>query len=368
MRIPRIDKKMGPPANLSKLRKIIDQIDKDLLRLLNKRANVALNIRNLKNEKEFSVYDPVREKEIERALKELNKGPLKDSSVIAIFREIISACRGLQQPLKIAYLGPKGSFSHQAAHKEFGNTAVYSPVGGFNEVFEEIENLRADYGVVPVENSIEGSIGAVLDILTTSEARVVSECYESIKHFLISKSTSIKDIKTVASHPQALGQCRKWLNANLSGVEYIETPSTAEAVRMATRRKNFAAIGSEYASSIYKLNVLKKNIEDTLDNSTRFFVIGHDIPGPSVRDKTSIVFSLKDKPGALDRYFFKPFGEARINLTKIESRPSKQSPWEYMFFVDFEGHLEDERIKKLLGRVRRNATFLKVLGSYPAGN
>jgi len=358
---------MGSSDNFDKLRNKIDSLDQEILDLLKQRGNIALEIRKLKKENSLGVYDPVREKLIENKLKDLNQGPLSDDSVLNIFREIISACRSLQQPTTVAYLGPQGSFSHQAAYNEFGGSSELIPVSSFEEIFEEVENGRASFGIVPVENTIGGSVGIVLDLLSRSELPIIAELYERINHFLLSKSGDIKDIKIVASHPQPVAQCKKWLNKNLPGAEILETSSTAEAARLASKRKNLAAIASEYSASIYKLGVVQKNIEENSQNTTRFFVIGNKPNKPTGNDRTSIVFSLKDKPGALQKSFFQPFADAKVNLTKIESRPSKDRSWEYLFFVDFKGHAEDKLIKSLLKKLDKGCIYLKVLGSYPAG-
>ncbi len=359
---------MGSSTNFDKLRKKIDSLDQEILDLLAERGNIALEIRELKAENSVGVYDPVREKLIEKKLKELNSGPLADDAVLRIFREIISACRSLQQPTKIAYLGPEGSFSHQAAYNEFGGSSELAPLGSFEEIFEEVENGRAQFGVVPVENSIEGSVGMVLDLLSKTHLGIAAELFEKINHFLLSKTGNIKDIKIIASHPQAIAQCKGWLNKNMPNSEILETASTAEAARLASKRKNVAAIASEHAASIYKLKVIQNNIEESSLNTTRFFVIGDKTNQPTGDDRTSIVFSLKDKPGSLQKSFFQPFADAKVNLTKIESRPSKERPWEYLFFVDFKGHGQDKVIKSLLKKLEKNCIFLKVLGSYPAGN
>ena len=359
---------MGSSENLEKLRKKIDELDREVLGLLNRRGEIVLKIRELKSENNVGVYDPVRESQIEKKIKELNAGPLSDDSVLKVFREIISGCRSLQQTLKVAYLGPEGSFSHQAAFHEFGGSAGLLPVAGFGDVFEEVENGRASFGVVPVENSIEGSIGIVLDLLSGSNLTISAELFEKINLFLLSKTGSLKDIKVLASHPQPLAQCKKWLNKNLPNRNIRETSSTAEAARLASRNKGVAAVASEHSASIYKLKILEKNIEDDNRNTTRFFVIGNRMSAPSGDDRTSIVFSLRDKPGELQKSFFQPFAEAGVNLTKIESRPSKERPWEYLFFVDFKGHREDKAIKSLIGTVAKNCVYLKVLGSYPVGS
>jgi chorismate mutase/prephenate dehydratase len=358
---------MGSSENLEKLRKKIDEIDREVLDLLNKRGEVVLRIGELKTENNVGVYDPVRERQIEKKLRELNSGPLSDESVLSVYREIISGCRALQQPLRVAYLGPEGSFSHQAAFHEFGGSAVLIPLGSFQDVFEEVENGRALYGVVPVENSIEGSIGIVLDLLSGTSLTISAELFEKINLFLLCKSGTLKDVKVIASHPQPFAQCRKWLSKNLPNRKIRETSSTAEAARLASRSKGVAAVASEHSASIYKLKILEKNIEDNNWNTTRFFVIGNRMSAPTGEDRTSIVFSLEDKPGELQKSFFQPFAEAGVNLTKIESRPSKERPWEYLFFVDFKGHREEKAIRSLIERVAENCVYLKVLGSYPIG-
>lgn len=359
---------MGSSTNFDKLRHKIDSLDQKILDLLAERGDIALEIRELKAENSVGVYDPVREKLIEKKLKELNSGPLSDDSILRIFREIISACRSLQQPTRVAYLGPEGSFSHQAAYNEFGGSAELLPLGSFEEIFEEVENGRTSFGVVPVENSIEGSVSMVLDLLSATHLTIAAELFEKINHFLLSKTGNIKDVNTVASHPQAIAQCKKWLNKNLPNCKLTETASTAEAARLASKRKNVAAIASEHAAEIYKLGIVQKNIEESSLNTTRFFVVGNKINKPTGDDRTSVVFSLKDKPGALQKSFFQPFADAKVNLTKIESRPSKERPWEYLFFVDFKGHAQDKVIKSLLKKLDKNCMFLKVMGSYPAGN
>ncbi|MEQ9620017.1 MAG: prephenate dehydratase [Deltaproteobacteria bacterium] len=358
---------MGSSDNLEKLRKKIDTLDREILELLNERAKVALGIRELKKENLVGVYDPAREREIERKLTDINTGPLSHDSVVSVYREIISACRALQHPLKIAYLGPEGSFSHQAAFHEFGGSSELLPQGSFKEVFEEVENGRASLGIVPVENSIEGSVGIVLDLLSASPLTVSSELFERINHFFLSKTGDIRDIKIVASHPQALAQCGKWLNKSLRDIEFRETASTAEAARLASRDKRIGAVASEHSAAIYNLKTVEKNIQDNNWNTTRFLVIGNRKSERTGEDRTSIVFSLKDKPGELQKSFFQPFALAGINLTKIESRPSKERPWEYLFFVDFEGHRGDRVVKSLLAKVAKKCVYLKILGSYPVG-
>lgn len=356
---------MSSKKNLEKLRDEIDKIDDKLLNLINKRGTLALEISKHKKENSLRVYDPAREKEIEDKLADKNTGPLTNEDVISVFREVISGCRALQHDTKIAYLGPEGSFSNQAAFHKFGGAVDLVPVFTFQEVFEEVHRQKVEYGIVPVENSIEGSIGGVLDMLFEWDLKISAEYYERISHFLLSREGELSKIKIVASHPQAIGQCRNWLSKNLKNIEILETPSTAAAAKMAAEDGSVAAIASEFSLSIYGLKTIQSHIEDSLLNTTRFLVISRHGSSYTGNDKTSIVFSIRDEPGALQKSFFQPISKAGINLTKIESRPSKNRPWEYMFFADFLGHIEEENIKSILNKIKNNCIFLKVLGSYP---
>jgi len=358
---------MASAKSLEDLRKKIDEIDRKILDLVNERGKIALEVSGHKKQNSLSVYDPAREKQIEKVLNETNPGPLSNSFVISIFREIISGCRALQKPTRIAYLGPEGSFSNQAAFHKFGSSSALIPVSSFEEVFEVVQRGRGDLGIVPVENSVEGSIGSILDMLLEWDLKICAEYYERIGHFLLSKTGRIEDITKVASHPQALGQCRKWLGKNLGNAEYIETPSTAAAAKMASDERDIAAVAGEYAASLYRLRILQSHIEDSTQNTTRFIIIGYKTPPPTGEDKTSVVFAIKDKPGALHQSLFLPFATAGINLTKIESRPSKSRPWEYVFFIDFIGHKDEKSVQKVLEEVEKSCIFLKVLGSYPLG-
>lgn len=357
---------MAPNKELASVRSEIDALDSKLLELINRRAELAIEVSGLKKKNSLGVHDPGREKEIERKIAGSNPGPLSNEDTLFVFREIISRCRSLQHDEKVAYLGPEGSFSNQAAFRKFGASSEFIPVSSFEDVFEAVYDKRADFGIVPVENSIEGSVGDVLDMLVEWNLSISAECFERIEHFLLSIGGDINEVRTVASHPQALGQCRKWIAANLYGVALVETPSTAAAAKMAARDKNVAAIASEFAGSIYDLKTIQNHIEDSPRNTTRFVLVGRENPPPSGEDKTSIAFSVKDEPGALHRTFFLPFSESGINLTKIESRPLRDRHWEYVFFADFSGHREEKAVRNALERVEADCVFLKVLGSYPA--
>ncbi len=357
---------MAPNKELAAVRREIDALDSKLLELINRRAELAIEVRGLKKTDSLGIYDPGREREIERKITGSNPGPLSDEDILFVFRELISRCRSLQHDEKVAYLGPEGSFSNQAAFRKFGSSSEFLPVSSFEDVFEEVHGRRADFGIVPVENSVEGSVGDVLDMLVEWDLSIFAECFERIEHSLLSLNGDISEVRTVASHPQAFGQCRKWIAANLYGVALVETPSTAAAAKMAARDKSVAAIASEFSGSIYNLKTIQSYIEDSPRNTTRFVVVGREQPPPSGEDKTSIAFSVKDEPGALHRTFFFPFSESGINLTKIESRPARDKQWEYVFFADFSGHREDVAVREILEKVKANCVFLKVLGSYPA--
>lgn len=356
---------MAPNKELAAVRREIDALDSKLLELINRRAELAIEVSGLKKKDSLGVYDLGREKEIESKITESNPGPLSNQDILFVFREIISRCRSLQHDEKVAYLGPEGSFSNQAAFRKFGVSSEFFPVSSFEDVFREVHGRRADFGIVPVENSVEGSVGDVLDMLLEWDLCISAECFERIEHFLLSLSGDISEVKTVASHPHALGQCRKWIAANLYGVALLETSSTAAAAKIAARDKSVAAIASEFSGSIYNLKTIQSHIEDSPRNTTRFVVVGREKPSPSGEDKTSIAFSVRDEPGALHETFFLPFSESGINLTKIESRPSRDRQWEYVFFADFSGHHEEKAVMDALERVEANCVFLKILGSYP---
>jgi chorismate mutase/prephenate dehydratase len=348
---------------LTNLRRKIDNIDKEITALLNKRASVAKNVGILKHRTGKGVYVPDREAEIYVNVLKKNKGPLSDNALRAIYREIMSSSLALEKSLKIAYLGPEATFTHLAAIKKFGSQVAYSPCNSIADVFREIELSRSDYGVVPVENSIEGAVNHTLDMFINSDLKMCSEVLLDISHNLIGRG-SIKSTKRIYSNPQVFGQCRIWLDSHLRDVELVEVSTTSRAAEIASKEKNSCAIASSLAAERYRLKILARDIEDSASNITRFLVIGQHTPSPTKKDKTSIMFSAKDKVGALHD-MLSPFKRNRVNLTKIESRPSKRKAWEYYFFVDMLGHCQDTNVKKALKELARHSTFLKVLGSYP---
>ncbi|MCG2721769.1 MAG: prephenate dehydratase, partial [Thermodesulfovibrionales bacterium] len=317
---------------LDKLRKEIDGIDDEVLALLNKRAKVVLGIGHIKRNEKAKFYSPEREREILGRLTSLNKGPFPNEAVKVIFREILSASLSLEEPLRIGCLGPLATFTHLAAIRHFGSASVIVPVITIKEVFDAVEAEKADFGVVPIENSTEGIISYTLDLFMDYDLKVSAEVMLKITHNLLSKSGDKTKIRKIYSFSPPTAQCRRWLAANMAGVPIIEATSTANAAELASRDDEAAAIASELAAEIYNLKFVEKSIEDSKHNFTRFLVISKEFPKKSGRDKTSVMFSVKNKPGSLYSVL-EPFKKAKINLTKIESRPSKRKAWEYRFFV-----------------------------------
>ncbi|GAB4416927.1 MAG: prephenate dehydratase [Thermodesulfovibrionales bacterium] len=353
-------------SELKKLRDEIDLIDERIIELLSKRAEIALDIAHIKRKEKAGFYSPEREKEIIQRLLSINKGPFPNDALKAIYREILSACLSLEEPLKIACLGPLATFTHLAAMRYFGSSAIFLPVEGIKDVFEYVYSERTDYGVVPIENSNEGVISYTLDMFMDYDLKIAGEVMLEVSHNLLSKGGDRSKIKKIYSHPQATAQCRRWLETNLPGIPVLESTSTAKAAELASKDEDAAAIASEVAARIYDLSFIERHIEDFKDNYTRFLVIGKESPKKTGKDKTSIMFSIKDRPGALYDTL-EPFKKAKINLTKIESRPSKRKAWEYIFFVDMEGHIDDRKVSRSIDEVREGCLYLKVLGSYPAG-
>jgi chorismate mutase/prephenate dehydratase len=351
--------------DLDEWRSRINNLDNQILNLLNQRAEAALKIGDLKRQRDAPVYSPQREAEVLRRVADANTGPLTTEMTRAIWREILSACRALEAPLTVAFLAPLATFGHQAALQRFGDFAVYRPSRSNVEIFDDVERGHAQYGVVPVENSTEGAVNPVLDRLVDSDVVIVGESYLDIAQHLLSRASDLGEVKRVLSHPQGLAQCRRWLAEHLPDVPTEETNSTAGAAEIAASDATVAAIASELAGRMYGVPVLRARIEDNRSNQTRFLVISKRPVGPTGRDKTSILFAMPNTPGALHA-ILDPFARRGINLTKIESRPARQRPWDYVMFVDFEGHRDTPAVDAALGDVRGRTLFLKVLGSYPA--
>ncbi len=351
--------------NLDDWRSRINDLDNQILQLLTQRAEAALQIGDLKRRQETPSYAPEREAEILRRLTALNTGPLPAETLAAIWREILSGCRALESTVTVAYLGPQATFTHRAALQQFGAAADYRAARSIGEVFDDVERARAEFGVVPVENSTEGAVNMTLDRLTVSDALICGELRLDITQHLLSRAAEPSEIKRVLSHPQALAQCRGWLADHLPDVPTEEMLSTAAAAELAASDATVAAIASGLAARLYGVPVLRARIEDNPHNSTRFLVVGRQPAGPTSRDKTSICFAMKNEPGALYR-ILEPLARAGINLTKIESRPAKQGPWEYVIFVDLEGHRDTPQVAAVLREITGRTVFLKILGSYPA--
>lgn len=346
-----------------KLREEIDRLDARIAALLNRRARLAERIGRLKSERGRLVYDPAREEEILSALDRLNTGPLSRGDLRAIYREVISACRKLEKRLVIGFLGPAASFSHAAARMKFGRGADYSPQDTIASVFEETEKGNCDFGVVPIENSLEGAVTHTMDKIAETDLKICAEVFLPVSHCLLARGARSRPAR-VYSHPQVFGQCRAWLQKNLPGVELIESSSTAHAARQAASEKGAGALASRLAASVYGLKILAERIEDDTGNITRFLVIGRLEPRSAVRNRTSILFSLPHRAGSLYDAL-SAFKRRKINLTRIESRPLRKKPWEYCFFVDFEGHLRQSKTRAVLKELDGICLFLKVLGSYP---
>jgi len=349
--------------DLKHLRKEIDGLDAKIIKLLNDRAVITLSVGKEKIKNKKPIYAPDREQDVLRRIKALNGGPVKNEAVEAIYREIMSASLALEKPLRIAYMGPEATFSHLASLKRFGSSVEHVACDNVAEVFNKVEGGDCDYGVVPIENSIEGVVTHTMDLLADSDLKICSQVLLDVTHNLMSKS-ALSQIKEIYSHPQILGQCRQWLLKNMPKVHLIPVVSSTKAAQMVAGKKNAACIASQIAASLYGLTILKRNIQDSAHNITRFLVISTmDVP-PTGKDRTSVVFSIKDKVGALHA-MLTPFMRNKINLTKIESRPSKKKAWDYYFFIDCEGHQSDPRVARALSQLEGMCKFLKILGSYP---
>ncbi|MFC4158043.1 prephenate dehydratase [Chitinimonas lacunae] len=344
-------------------RDAIDAIDVEILTLLNRRAEHARKIGELKGG--GLVYRPEREAQVMARVKALNPGPLSDESVAKLFREIMSACLSLERPLTIAYLGPEGTFSQAAAVKHFGHAAVTLPCASIDEAFRVVEARSADYVVAPVENSTEGAVGRTLDLMVGSPLSVCGEVVLRIHHHLLRNGADMAGIRRVYSHAQSLAQCHEWLNRHLPAeVERVSVASNAEAARLASLDPQCAAIAGDAAAERFGLVKLAENIEDEPNNTTRFLVLGYHKSAASGRDKTSLVMSAQNKPGAVHT-LLSPLAEFGVSMTKFESRPSRTGLWEYVFFVDIEGHCDEATVNRVIDALRAKAAFVKVLGAYP---
>ncbi|MFH0753651.1 MAG: prephenate dehydratase [Candidatus Omnitrophota bacterium] len=351
--------------DLNQLRQKIDGIDARIVALLNERADTSLEIGKTKIRNNKSIYAPEREAQVFSRVRSLNKGPMEQSAFEAIYREIMSSSLSLEKPLRIAYLGARGSNSYAAAVKKFGSQLDYVGCSSIAEVFRRVERGDCDHGVVPIENSVEGTVTPTADLLVESELQACAQLLLKISYALTSRCALAK-IRKVYSNPQVFAQCRMWLSAHLppDRVAQIAVAATTDAAAAAAKEKNAAAITSLECASIYGLPVLKSNIQDVAHNTTRFFVIAREDARPTGHDRTSIVFSIKDRVGVLYA-MLAPFARNNISLTRIESRPIKKKAWDYYFFVDLKGHREDVKVKQALIKLENMCKFMKILGSYP---
>ena len=362
-------KKDLPKDDLAAIRKRIDEVDRQIQTLINERARYAQQVGVSKGELAAAVdyYRPEREAEVLRAVLERNEGPLRDEEMLRLFREIMSACLAQQEPLKIGYLGPEGTFTQTAVYKHFGHSVRGLPFSTIDEVFQEVESGAADFGVVPIENSTEGTVNHTLDMFLTSPLKISGEIELRIEQHLLGRMPGLDKIERICAHEQSLAQCRGWLREYLPHVELIGVSSNATGARRARDEKGTAAIGGDAAAEVYDLQILVNNIEDRSDNSTRFLVIGRELLTSSGDDKTTILFSAEGTAtgaGVLHK-LLQPFATHGINLSRIESRPSQRKNWDYVFFIDVDGHADESPLTEALAELEASATLFRVVGAYP---
>ena len=353
-------------ADLASVRDDIDRLDQQIQALISERARLAFRVRKSKGETLHAAdfYRPEREAQVLRAVVERNEGPLSDGEMVRLFREIMSACLAQQEPLKVAYLGPEGTFTQQAVHRHFGHSVHAIGLPAIDTVFDQVHSGDADFGVVPVENSTQGIVSHTLDMFLLSDLKICGEIELRVHQNLLTRAKSLAQIERVYSHEQSLSQCKNWLRAHLPGVELIAVGSNSEAARRVRNAPDAAAIAGRVAAEIYGLPVLFADIEDHTDNTTRFLVIGREIFAPSGRDKTTLLLSGHEGPGLLYS-LLEPFQVHGVNMTRIESRPSRLGKWAYVFFVDIEGHAEDPAVAAALKDLKKVSKLSRVLGSYP---
>jgi chorismate mutase/prephenate dehydratase len=357
----------GAPGTSNEMRTLrgeIDSVDEEIVRLLDRRARLARRIGEIKQENGVEAYAPARERAVLNRVTALSAGDFPTGGLEAVFREIISSSISVEARLKVAYLGPEATFTHEATLRSFGTSVELEPQATVAEVFTRVERREAEHGVVPVENSMEGAVTHTLDELMNSPLKICGEVYLPVSQNLISKEASLERVRVVCSHPMALSQAATWLRHELAGARLEDVESTGEAARRAAREAGVAAVGSVLAAEAHGLYVLARNIQDARTNSTRFIVLGRAWAGRTGKDKTSVVFSVKDRPGVL-RDALAAFAEEDINLTRIESRPSRKRAWTYVFFADFQGHPEEERVKRALAALEEHCPYVSLVGAYP---
>ncbi len=361
-------KKDNAVPDLASLRNRIDAVDRKIQELINERARYAQQVGLSKGDSSSAVdyYRPEREAEVLRAVLERNEGPLRDEEMLRLFREIMSACLAQQDPLKISYLGPEGTFTQTAVYKHFGHSVRALPFATIDEVFQEVESGAADFGVVPIENSTEGTVNHTLDMFLNSPLKIGGEVELRIEQHLLSTDDGLDSIERICAHEQSLAQCRGWLREYLPHVELIGVSSNATGARRARDEQGTASIGGQAAADVYKLNILVNNIEDRPDNTTRFLVIGRKLLASSGKDKTTILVSTSDTEGAgVLHTLLQPFATHGVSMTRIESRPSRRKNWDYVFFIDLEGHAEESPLKDALAELKEGSSLFRLIGAYP---
>jgi chorismate mutase/prephenate dehydratase len=364
----RSDNKSSTP-DLAEIRRRINSIDEQLQSLINDRAKIAQQVGVAKGELASAVdyYRPEREAEVLRAVLDRNEGPMRDEEMLRLFREIMSACLAQQEPLKIGFLGPEGTFTQTAVYKHFGHSVRALPFHTIDEVFQEVESGAADFGVVPIENSTEGSVNNTLDMFLTSPLKIAGEIELKIEQHLMSKFKGLENIERICAHEQSLAQCRGWIRENLPHVELIGMSSNAAGARRARDEEGTAAIGPEVAADVYELEIMVNNVEDRADNATRFLVVGRKLLAPSGADKTTLLVSTSDTAGGAGvlHELLKPLSDHDVSMTRIESRPSRRRKWDYVFFIDIEGHAEEAPVSEALAQLDERSSLFKILGAYP---
>jgi chorismate mutase/prephenate dehydratase len=349
---------------LSRLRDEIDRIDSKILSLINQRLEIGKKVGIIKKETGSQILDRTRERNLIERLSKINQGPADKALLKYFFNVIITATREIQKPRTISFLGPEASYTHIAALAHFKHSGKFVEQPNLYEIFREVEKNQSHFGVVPVENSIEGAVNHTLDLFTDFDLNICAEHYEPVSHDLLSITGDPKDVQKIYSHPQALAQCKTWIKKKFSHADICETSSTSKASRMASEDKSIAAIASRQAAHIYELQAVESKIEDYSGNITRFLVIGKDVPQPSGKDKTSILFATSHEPGALFKAL-EPIDRAGLNMLKLESRPTRHENWSYCFFLDIEGHYQDQQVSNTIGDIKKHCLSLKILGSYP---
>jgi chorismate mutase/prephenate dehydratase len=350
---------------LDDIRKKIDHLDQQLLDLLSERADLVHEVGEIKKKEGLQIYAPDREHALLKRLAEMNKGRLPERSIVAIYREIMSAALALEDNLTVAYLGPEGTWTHQAAIKKFGHSIGYAPQANFAEVFDQVARRRAHYGVVPIENSTEGAVSHTLDLFVDSHLQICAQILLRIDHCLLS-AIPREEIKTLYSHPQVFGQCRNWILRHFPDADLVEVSSTTKAAQLAKQNagSGAAALGGKLAGELNDLDLVEESIQDRATNTTRFLVIGEKTCPATGNDRTSILFSIHDRPGSLVKAL-QAFDKLNVNMSKIESRPSKQRDWEYIFYVDLAGHCTDKPVADALLELEKHCSLVKIFGSYP---